>query len=333
MIVFNFNHTDYKMLLADFATTLKIPYKGEDYLSINPPHGKGIIKVLGLFNELQVMMADFTLKQPLKTIRAKSDDRYFVLHFDDFYINKPIRFGLDDEMLQKSETHHAVARITSTAFENSEEIPANTRVKSIKILFGEKWLKRYLGLNSNNEVLQKYITLKTGSFDLQKLDVQYNRLLNSLWQVEKTEPLHNIFLQNRVTLLMERFFMHLTEKVHLLDGKFTLSPEDINRLVEVEKLLSTDFSKNPPTIDYFSKMVSMSSTVLKKKFKGRYGSSIYAYYQKLRMNKAKGLLETGDYKVKDIAEAVGYANTSNFITAFKKEFQHSPGEALKILET
>ena len=112
--------------------------------------------------------------------------------------------------------------------------------------------------------------------------------------------------------------------MNLLQGKFDLSSTVIKSLIKIEHLLVNDFSKLPPTIDEFSRMVSMSSTKLKKSFKSMYGDSIYAYYQKQRLQKANEMLLTGKYNVKQVAQAIGYNNVSNFVSAFKKQFNVEP---------
>jgi AraC-like DNA-binding protein len=328
MIVFDVNHINYTSLLRDLASAVQLPYNGEDFLLLSPPAGKGVIKVLSLFDELQVMLVDASFSERLMTIRSNSCKRYFILHFDDVYIKDAASFMVDNEILKKSNTRHAVARLTSNIFDNSEEIPANVHIKSVKILFDEHWLKKYLGLNSDSEVLRKYLALKTESFDIEKLDAEYEQLMGSLWSVHKMEPLHNIFLQNRVALLIERFFTRLHNKMNLLEGGFNLTDSEINKLIQVKDIFVSDFSKTPPTIDAVAKMVSMSSTQLKKKFKLLFGDSIFAYYQKLRMQKAKALLMNKGYSVTRVAESIGYQNTSNFISAFKKQYLFSPGEAM-----
>lgn len=306
-----------------------IPYHGEDFIAIKPPVGSGIIKILNIAKELQVLMADATFSQYLLAKRKRSEERYYILHFDDVYISDTATFSVDGETLQKTNTRHSVARLTSNAFSNAEEISANTPFKTIKILFSEAWLNKYLGLSADANGLQKYVSLKTASFDFEKLDSEYQRLLDELWNAEKQDTLQNVYLQNRITLLMERFFTRLSEKMMLLEGKFALNEDDVQRLMKVEKILVDDFSISPPTIDEFSKLVTMSSTKLKKNFKGMYGESIYAYYQKSRMQKAKELLMSGKYNVTETAHQVGYTNTSNFILAFKKQFNKLPGELLQ----
>lgn len=329
MIVFNINHSNYKMLLGDLAAALHIPYQGDDFLLLAPPAGNGIIKVLSLFDELQVMLVDTSFGDKLVTARTHSSRRFYILHFDDVFISDTARLTVDKEVLEKSNTRHAVARLTSNIFDNVEEIPAGLHIKSVKILMQEQWLKKYLGLGSDAALLQKYLSLKTASFDMEKLDASYLELMNSLWSVHKMEPLNNIFLQNRVTLLIERFFSRLYAKIKLPEETTWLTDEDMERLLEVKQILVNDFTKIPPTIGEISRMVSMGNTRLKKKFKTVFGDSIYSYYQKQRMLKAKELLTYGRLRVNEVAEAIGYQNTSNFISAFKKQFELSPGDIAK----
>lgn len=329
MVVFNIDHTDYKKLLKDFASTHGLRMQQEDFLFIKEPTGGGVMKVISLFDEVEVLLIDAYFSESLLTVREKSDDRYYILHFDDVNITTATKFIVDEEQMQKINTHHAVARLTSNLFVNKEEIPANTRIQSVKILFNKKWLKKYLNVNSDEAVLQKYLSLKTESFDIEKLDLDYQKLLDDLWRIDKDNPMKNIFLQNRVALLVERFFSRLYAKMDLLEGKFNLTDDEVKRLIKVEQLLVSNFSIQPPTIGEFSKLASMSITRLKKNFKDMYGDSIYSYYQKLRLQKARELLVTGKYNVRETSQAVGYTNPSNFIIAFKKQYKELPGNIVE----
>ncbi len=55
-----------------------------------------------------------------------------------------------------------------------------------------------------------------------------------------------------------------------------------------------------------------------------YGSTLYEYFQKSRMNRAKVLMLTHKYSIKEIGSQLGYSNLSNFSIAFKKEFKQLP---------
>ncbi|MBL0356873.1 MAG: helix-turn-helix transcriptional regulator [Chitinophagaceae bacterium] len=329
MIVLELNHTDNKTFLRTMAAVMNAPYNGEDFIEIHPPAGTGIIKVIDLADELQVLLADVVFTKRLIAKREQSDNRYYVLHFEDVHINDTATFIVGGETLQKKQTRHAVVRLTSNVFSNTEEIAPNTVVKAVKVFFSEAWLKKYLGLGDNVDGLQKYVSLKTACFDIEPLDAPYLGLMDELWNVKKNDPLQNVFLKNRVTLLIERFFTRLAAKMKQFEGKPDMSEEDLHRLVRVEHLLVKDLSEPPPTIEELSKMVTMSTTKLKKRFKEMYGSGIYTYYQTMRLQKAKELLLSGKYSVKETADSVGFYNAANFSSAFKKQFNTLPSQLIQ----
>ena len=316
-------------MLRDIAAALNIPYHNADFIHIPSSAGTGSVKVLQLFNELNVLLVDAVFNEALIYKRPQSEKRYYILHFEDMYILGTAKSTIDDEQLQKTNTRHSLVRLTSNIFSFTEELPPGTYIKSIKILFDEKWLKKYLGLSADTSVLQKYLSLKTESYDIEPMDTSYLKLMEEILSVPQNDPLQNIYLQNRVALLVERFFTRIHEKADLVGRMFRLTEDDIQRLIKVEQSLVKDFSELPPTIEEFSKMVSMSSTKLKKSFKEMYGNSIYSYYQKLRMQKARELLLSGKYNIRQTAEAIGYINTGNFITAFKKQYHVLPTQLLQ----
>ncbi len=311
------------------AGVMGTPYKEEDFIVLKPPAGDGVIKVIDLADELQVLLADVEFSQYLIAKREPSAKRYYVLHFDDIYVKGTAAFTVDGEKLEKKQTRLSVARLTSNMFTNTEEISANNRIKAVKVFFSEAWLKKYLGLSDNVDGLQKYISLKTACFDMEPLDAEYLKLMEELWNVRKDDPLQNVFLKNRVTLLIERFFTRLVDKMKKWDGGHDIPEEDMQRLMKVESLLVKDLAEKPPTIEELAKLVMMSATRLKNGFKQMYGSSIYAYYQNVRLQKAKELLVSGQYSIREAAAATGFPNAANFGAAFKKQFNLLPSQLLK----
>ena len=99
-----------------------------------------------------------------------------------------------------------------------------------------------------------------------------------------------------------------------------IKSSDLSKLMEIESLLVRDFGQPPPTIVNLAERTGMSVSKLKAVFKKVYGTGIYEYYQKNRMLKARSLLVTGQYTVKQVGQQLGYTNLSNFSLAFRKEF-------------
>lgn len=83
------------------------------------------------------------------------------------------------------------------------------------------------------------------------------------------------------------------------------------------------------TIEQASKISGVSKSKLKTDFRNEYGMSFYSYFRKERiMLAAKLLLET-EQKIIEIAETVGYENSSKFAKAFSDVTGFSPSEYRK----
>lgn len=83
------------------------------------------------------------------------------------------------------------------------------------------------------------------------------------------------------------------------------------------------------SLDTLSDTMYISSTYISKVFKEETGDSPINYLIKVRLNRAKQLLESQDTTVKEVAETVGYQDAYHFSKLFKKHYGKSPSELLK----
>lgn len=110
--------------------------------------------------------------------------------------------------------------------------------------------------------------------------------------------------------------------------QISLSKQDIEALHYVRDLLISDLA-HPRTIVELARMSRLNEFKLKTGFRQVFSSSIYQYYQKNRMEKAKLMLLERKLNVSEIAWEVGYTNVSHFCTAYRKLFGVKPGSFLK----
>lgn len=136
-------------------------------------------------------------------------------------------------------------------------------------------------------------------------------------------------IQKKVNLLLAMFFSDVSSSLRdfIESEKVKVSKDEINRLMTVRKHLEIDLPT--PTFTSLTKIALMSSTSLKTKFKKMYGTTLFEYFQSVRMQRARILLLTHQYSVKQIGRRLGYSNMSNFTIAFKKEFNQLPHELIK----
>lgn len=97
----------------------------------------------------------------------------------------------------------------------------------------------------------------------------------------------------------------------------TLPQREQMRVMMARDRLLQDLS-SPPTIQQLSLEVGLNQLKLKQGFKTLFGSSIYALFQKHRMEHARLLLR--NHNVTEVAMTMGYSNISHFSAAYRKQF-------------
>ncbi len=94
---------------------------------------------------------------------------------------------------------------------------------------------------------------------------------------------------------------------------------EFDRLKLARTILEQEYS-DPPTILDLSRRIGLNDFKLKRGFKDLWGTTIFGYVRKLRMEKARALLEAGNYNVTEVALETGHSCLGHFAAAFKKTF-------------
>ncbi len=326
MFTINYNHTDYAKAVNDFAQKMDVKLKG-DTLEIPEHIANGYFKYIPLSNGLQCMLSDYTLNQDLYLQRNSCGKEFYTLRFDEISITDSLMVKIDNDYIWEGKQNRASVLLTSSTYDFAYLASKGTSQKSINILITRNWLEQYLDIKSLDKVLQQYLELKTAAYNFAPFDIEYRSLFNEVIEGEDTAMKRSI-LENRVMMMVEKFLTHLYQNQHqlALTDKIKTSQDEIKRLMEVESYLVKDFSAPPPPISFLSRVAAMSTTTLKNKFKKLYGNNLYEYFQKSRMHRAKVLLMSKKYSIKEIGSQLGYANLSNFANAFKKEFNSLPSQ-------
>lgn len=327
MIKIEFNHTDYKEMLGYFAEVLKGKLKNNT-LYLPAGTGDGFMKLIELPNGLQGIVSDYTVAQDLLLNRTKINSDFYTLRFDEVII--PHTLSAEDmSILPAGASQEKTAVfLGSTKFDWMFLSKEGTRVKGVNILFSKEWLEQFLEVESVGDILKKYLSLKMSAFNYEPMDMEYKRLLAEIINTGADESLETLIIQNRIMLLLERFFTTTFYKMSDMHFNVKISNEDITRVKMVEKELVKDFSAEPPAINKLARSAAMSPSKLKNSFKEIFGLPIGQYYQKHRMNKAKAMLLSGKYSVREVGSEVGYSNLSNFAKAFRKAFDQLPSDLL-----
>jgi AraC-like DNA-binding protein len=326
MFVFEYDHIDYKDLTESLALALGVMvHKNRlDY----PPHvAEGYLQIVDMKHGLQAMLFDYVFADQCRLKRKKIAHEYYTLWFTEIDIRGHVRVEIDNDRFYANNSSFSTALLTSSLFDTNYELSTGTHIRGINILLDNQWLAYHLGLDSKTGLLQKYLSLKASRITIEPLDIEYKKLVQDVFDlVNSSDQFKQIAIQNRIMLLIERFFIRMAAKMETDSPDLKLSREDILRVMEVESIITRDVFKPSPFIPELAKMVNISETKLKNNFKLVFGTPIYQYFQKARMRAAREALETNKYSIKQVAREMGYVNLSNFSTAFRKEFGILPSE-------
>lgn len=323
MFSFEYTHSSYKDMISDLAERLQVKLK-DNWLFFPEEIASGYYRVLQLSNGLDVNIINCRINRDWLISRKSDTEEYYTLRFDELIVEKEIRIGIDNDVVDRKKETIAVAYLTSSLFDWFYHGTKGTTFKGVNILIPKDWLGKLMGIEAFDEILPAYIALKSRSFTMEPLDAVYFQLMNEIMEEDPDTPFPRLYIENRVQLLMERFFTRIHSRVSLADVQSNIKPDDIYTVLRIEKLLVENFSTKPKSIEELSRKATMSSTKLKKIFKSVFGMPIYEYYQQKRMLRAGELLSTGKYSVKQVAVTIGYTNVSNFVTAFKKYMKEEP---------
>jgi len=326
MFTIDNNQTDYCRYIAEIGQCLQVKVKNET-LVLPETVGEGYMKHIPMGNGLQCMLSDFTFNDDLYMQRKATTKEFYIVRFEEVSISDTLMVKIDNDYIWEQKQNRASVFLTSSLYDFAYRASKGTSIKSINVLITREWLQQYIDIKSIDKVLARYLQLKTFSYNFAPFDIEYRSLFTEVMEAGD-EVMKKTIIENRIMMLVEKFLSHLYQKINQLteNDKIKISPDEIKRLMEVESYLVKDFSAPPPPISFLSRVAAMSTTTLKNKFKKLYGNNLYEYFQKSRMHKAKVLLMSKKYSIKEIGNQIGYSNLSNFATAFKKEFKRLPSK-------
>ena len=106
------------------------------------------------------------------------------------------------------------------------------------------------------------------------------------------------------------------------------SKEELQRLEEARTILDREFA-DPPSLLMLARRVGLNDFKLKNGFRELYHTTVFGYVRMLKMEKARTMLETGEFNVSEVALATGYSCFGHFSGAFRKRYGIAPRDFKK----
>ncbi|MEM9917747.1 MAG: AraC family transcriptional regulator [Bacteroidota bacterium] len=109
----------------------------------------------------------------------------------------------------------------------------------------------------------------------------------------------------------------------------SLKKKDVEKMYAVRKYLAEHLG-NSYTLMQLAQQFETNEYTLKKGFKEVFGTTVFNYWNTVKMNHAKRMLLDEKLTVNEVSDRIGYKNAQHFTTAFKRRFGYTPGKLRRV---
>ncbi len=162
-------------------------------------------------------------------------------------------------------------------------------------------------------------------YDERDISPQTTVVLNQMFNIQLSTQAQRLFCQGKVYEILSLYFS--AREVDTVSCPFLNDEENVKKIKLAKEFIMKNMTQ-PPSIKELAKEVGLNEYRLKVGFKEVYGNTVFGYLLDHKLEHARNLLDSGDYKVNEVAYAIGYTNPSHFISAFKKKFGVTPKKYL-----
>ena len=158
-------------------------------------------------------------------------------------------------------------------------------------------------------------------------------LFSAALNLLQDDPQDLLSIQNNLLSLLEYFLCNRHRSLLGVNPSSDIDNEDDLTLIrEVESYISEYYCSDTFTVDSILKKTYTSYHRLNFLFKSIHGMTISEYIRNKRIEKSKEMIADNAKSISQIAYEIGYSSISNYILAFKKVYQITPGKYKKQMD-
>lgn len=191
------------------------------------------------------------------------------------------------------------------------------------------WARLFLGENEQVTKIEQLLESE-GNIITSRLGRRQLSLLSSAMAEMEGERGDLLRMQNDVMGLLEHFLCNRHRSLlGVSPGSDIENEDDLSLIREVESYISEYYCSDTFTVDAILKKTYTSYHRLNFLFKSIHGMTISEYIRNKRIEKSKEMIADNAKSISQIAYEIGYSSISNYILAFKKVYQITPGKYKK----
>jgi len=279
--------------------------------------GEGGLTALHFADDFHVNFQFYRLDVPLEVIKEHSEEPNDLVYIVFYQLQLPETAWLrGEEVVYEQEG----VNIYTQSIDVTLKFPAHTRRSVVCLRISRRRLQEMLGCD-DEDYLGELLRPSNPFFINEQLSADMRNVIGELQVPPAASGLQQLFYHTRVLQLVYLLMEQLNKRAFLPSRNS--DPILIARIFNARTLLMRDLS-SPPTITSLARDVLLSESQLKQSFREMFGVSIYQYFQRARLDKARILLAEKDRTVKEVAYELGFINTGHFSRLFERTFHVKP---------
>ena len=163
-------------------------------------------------------------------------------------------------------------------------------------------------------------------YEKKEMNAMLSLCLSQIFDQRMERISNNLYMQGKALELLSLYFKK-NDKGFAENCPFLKDQTNVEKIIQSKEII-IDRMSNPPTLKELAHEIGLNEYQLKVGFKNIYGQSVYNYLNDYKLSQSLKMLDSGSYKVKDVAYALGYTNPSHYIAAFKKKYGLTPKKHL-----
>jgi AraC-like DNA-binding protein len=322
--MYSFQLENFEKWMAGLASRLNTSVTNNT-LTIPTHLGSGSIVAHNVNSQLSYAVMNFKLNVDLE-LQRESGNAGFVISFNMVEVQKELLVGHRQQMITDKRPFRNDIFLTDSRDSTYLRISAGSNVKRLLIFCSHELAMQYLPRETFDKLS---VFARENSLNENPLfiNLSHRTMLKELFEMKENDPLGPIRMLSGIIHLIEKFlFSFLRQEQTALPR--TVKKNDLESMQHVEQILSSRL-EGFPSLESLAHEVFMSTSKLKNLFKQVYGHTLYDYYNKSRLQRAKDLLITGQCSIKQAGSEIGFSNLSHFAKAFRKEFGILPRDLVK----
>ncbi|OJV15623.1 MAG: AraC family transcriptional regulator [Dyadobacter sp. 50-39] len=231
--------------------------------------------------------------------------------------------GISSELVMKPRQHNLVFS-PEGGFQNN--VRAGEQVEMFHISIGKKYFSDLIGCDDCwSERVQKAMA-KERPFAGKEVNPDVTpymmKLIGDIKQYPQTGAMRNLLVQSKV---LELLALQLEQIQDAAGHAPSLNAVEIGRLHELKTFLDAHFLEEF-SLQKLGRICLLNEFKLKKGFRELFGTTVFGYLRKLRMDFAAKLLLDSSKSIEDISQMLGYGHPQHFSTAFKNYHGSRPSD-------